>query len=258
MAAGVALPNNGAPVSSMGADFRDYDNDGLPDIIVTDLTHETFALFHNLGNGLFEDASYSSRLSILSAPFSGWGEGFYFNNDRWKDIFSANSHVDDNIAMFQATQYKQTNTVFANLGNGTFADVTGDAGADFQQSNAHRGVAFADFNQDGKIDAAVSSLGGPAELWENVSPNENHWIVIRPVGTKSNRDGIGTRIRIGNQVNQMTSAVGYASSSHFGVHFGLGKTERIGKIELHWPSGITQVLHDIKSDQYLEVRERAE
>jgi hypothetical protein len=112
--------------------------------------------------------------------------------------------------------------------------------------------------QDGKIDAVVSSLGGPAELWENVSPNANHWIVIRPIGTKSNRDGIGTRIRIGNQVNQMTSAVGYASASHFGVHFGLGKIERIDKIELHWPSGITQVLHDIKSDQYLEVREPAE
>jgi hypothetical protein len=253
---GVALSNNGAPVSSMGTDFRDYDNDGRPDIVVRDLTHETFILFRNLGNGQFEDASYSSRLSLLSAPFSGWGEGFYdLNNDGWKDLFSANEHVDDDIAMVQATQYKQANTVFANQGDGTFADVTPEAGADFQQPNSHRGVAFADFNQDWKIDAVVSSLSAPADLWENVSPNENHWIVIRPIGTKSNRDGIGTRVRIGNQVNEMASAVGYASSSHFGVHFGLGKRQKIDTIELRWPSGITQMLHDVKMDRYLEVRE---
>jgi hypothetical protein len=256
LAAGVALSNNGAPVSSMGADFRDYDNDGLPDLIVTDITQETFALFHNLGNGLFEDASYPSRLTMLSAPLSGWGDGFFdFNNDGWKDIFSANAHVDDNIAMFQATQYKQPNSIFANLGNGTFEDVTREAGPDFQQPSSHRGAAFADFNKDGKIDIVVSSLEAPAELWENVSPNDNHWIVVRPIGTKSNRDAIGARIRIGDQVNQMSSAVGYASSSHFGVHFGLGKTQKINKIEIRWPSGITQVLRDVRADQYLEVRE---
>ncbi len=256
LAAGVALSSNGVPVSSMGADFRDYDNDGWPDVIVTDLTHETFALFRNLGNGMFEDASYSSRVTILSAPLSGWGDAFFdFNNDGWKDIFSANSHVDDNIAMFQASEYKQPNSVFANMGDKTFEDVSREAGPDFQQPSSHRAAAFADFNKDGKIDVVTSSLEAPAELWENVSPNNNHWIVIRLIGTKSNRDGIGARIRIGNQVNEMTSAVGYASSSHFGVHFGLGKVQKIDKIEIRWPSGITQTLHNVKGEQYLEVCE---
>jgi len=256
LTSGVALMNNGATVSSMGTDFRDYDNDGFPDITVTDLTNETFPLFHNLGNGMFEDASYTSRLTILSAPMSGWGNGLFdFNNDDWKDLFSANAHVDDNIEMYQAIKYRQSNSVFANMGDGTFQDVSSEAGSDFQQRNSHRGAAFADFDKDGKIDVVVSSLSSPAELWENMSPDENHWIVIRPVGTKSNRDGIGARIRIGNQVNHMTSAVGYVSSSHFGVHFGLGKTQRIDKVEIRWPSGITQVLRDVQADQFLQVRE---
>jgi hypothetical protein len=258
LSSGVALLNAGAPVSSMGVDFRDYDNDGLPDIAVTDLANETFPLFHNLGKGMFEDATYPSRLSLLTAPRSGWGDGFFdFNNDGWKDLFSANSHVDDNVELFEATQYKQANSIFANLGDGTFQDVSSHAGKDFQVAEAHRGAAFADFNNDGKIDVVVSALGAPGELWENVSPVQNNWIILKLVGTKSNRDGIGARVRIGSQYNHMTTAVGYASSSHFGVHFGLGNKQKIEEIEIRWPSGIVQVLKDVKPNQVLQVRESA-
>src|SRR5438094_5395498 len=118
--------------------------------------------------------------------------------------------------MFQATRYKQPNAIFANLGNGTFQDVSAQAGEDFQAPRAHRGCAFADFNNDGKIDVVVASLQDRAELWENVSPDPNHWIILELTGTKSNRDGIGARVRIDKQYNHMSSACGYASSSHFG------------------------------------------
>lgn len=256
LAAGVALLNSGQPVSSMGVDFRDYDNDGLPDVFVTDLNNETFPLFHNLGHGAFEDATFTSRLSVLSAAHGGWGNGVVdFNNDGWKDLFTANSHADDNVEQFSAAHYRQPNSVFANLGDGTFWDVSKDAGADFQVPGAHRGCAFADFDNDGKIDVVVSRLGEPAELWQNVSPSANDWIILKLVGSKSNRDGIGARVRIGKQWNHMTSAVGYASSSHFGVHFGLGKMTKIAEIEILWPSGIRQILNDVHPNQHLEVRE---
>jgi hypothetical protein len=253
---GVALTGNGEPVSSMGVDFRDYDNDGRPDIVVTDLANETFQLFRNIGKGMFEDASYKSRLATLTAPLSGWGDGFFdFNNDGWKDLFTANSHVDNNVMLFEATEYKQPNSIFANAGNGTFLNVSRSAGRDFQVPQAHRGAAFADFNRDGKMDAVTSSLRGPAELWENVSPAGPHWIILKLAGHKSNRDGIGAIVRIGNQANHMTSAVGYASSSHFGVHFGLGNVQKIDRIEIRWPSGVEQVLRGVEADQFLEVRE---
>jgi len=254
--AGVALMNAGQPVSSMGADFRDYDNDGLPDIFVTDLNNETFPLFHNMGGGMFEDASYSSRLSVLSASRGGWSAGIIdLNNDGWKDLVSTNSHADDNVEEFSAYHYRQPNSIFANLGDGTFWDVTTEVGSDFQVPRAHRGLAFADFNNDGKMDMVVSSLQDPVELWQNTSPDDNHWIILKLVGTKSNRDGIGARVRIGNQVNHMTTAVAYASSSHYGVHFGLGKVNKIPEIEIRWPSGIVQVLRDVAADQRLEVKE---
>jgi len=253
--AGVALLNSGKPVSSMGTDFRDYDNDGLADISVVDLANETFPLFHNLGGGLFEDATYPTRLSALTIGRSGWSTGFFdLNNDGWKDLFTTCSHVDDNVEMFQATKYKQSNSIFANLG-GTFQDVSAQAGEDFQVPRAHRGSAFADFNNDGKIDVVVASLQDKAELWENVSPDPNHWIILKLTGTKSNRDGIGARVRIGDQHNHMTSACGYASSSHCGVHFGLGQREKIPSLEIKWPSGAVQILKDVKTNQILPVRE---
>jgi hypothetical protein len=254
LTAGVALPDQGRPVSSMGADFRDYDNDGLPDISVTALSNETFPLFRNLGKGMFVDATHATRLGTLSLHHSGWGVGLFdFNNDGWKDLFTAQSHVNDLIDRLEPSKYKEANGVFMNTGKGTFVDVSTAAGQDTVR--AHRGSAFADLNGDGKIDVAVSCIGEPAEIWENLSTNANHWIVLKLTGVRSNRDGIGATVRIGNQVNQMTSAVSYASSSHFGVHFGLGNLAKIPRIEIRWPSGRKQTLTDVKADQVLAVRE---
>lgn len=254
--AGVALLDHGKPVSSMGADIRDYDNDGFADISVTALTGETYPLFRGVGDGFFEDATYRSRLAQGSSQRAGWGNGFAdFNNDGWKDLFTANSHVSDLVHLFEAAEYKQANSVFVNEGNGGFRDVSEAAGESFAVKRAHRGIGFADFDNDGKVDVVVSSLGAPAEIWRNVSPTENHWLRLRLIGTKSNRDGIGAQIRIGSQHNLMTTAAGYASSSHDPVHFGLGGAETVEEIEIRWPSGAVQTLRNQKTSQLLEVRE---
>jgi hypothetical protein len=253
MQAGVAMREDGKAVASMGTDFRDYDNDGLPDISVTALAAETFPLFRNLGKGSFSDATYSSRLASLSVHHSGWGTGFVdLNNDGWKDLFTSNSHVNDRVELFEQAVYKEANTVFANF-DGKFADVSSQAGMTGAQ--AHRGSGFADFDGDGKIDVIVSSLEGPVELWRNASPGTDHWLDIKLAGTKFNRDAIGARIRIGNQWNQMTSAVSYASSSLVPVHFGLGNRAKAEEVEIFWPDGTKQVLRDVKADQVLHVTE---
>src|ERR1019366_1224167 len=206
----------------MSVAFADYDGDGFMDAFVTNdnmpnfLFHNrgngTFPLFRNLGKGAFADAGYSSKLGLLTIHHSGWGTGLFdFNNDGWKDLFTANSHVNDLVEQFEAARYKEPNGVFLNLGNGTFRDVS--AGAGQTAARAHRGSAYADLNGDGRIDVVVSCLGEPAEVWENLSPAGN-WIILKLVGVRSNRDGIGASIRIGDQYNHMTSAVSYASSSH--------------------------------------------
>jgi hypothetical protein len=254
--AGGALLDTGNPISGMGVEFRDYDNDGLPDIAFDALAGETFPLIRNTGAGFFEDATYSSRMGMESRKYSGWGIGMFdFNNDGWKDLFTANSHVNDRVELFEETEYKQHNAVFLNRGDGTFEDVSQTAGQDFLTPRAHRGAAFADFNNDGRIDAVVSVLSEGPELWENITPGENSWLILKLEGTKSNRDGIGAEIRVDGQFNQMTSAMSYASSSHFGVHFGTGKLRQVEKVEIRWPSGTRQVLTNVRTNQVLRIRE---
>jgi hypothetical protein len=252
--AGVALREDGKPVASMGADFRDYNNDGLPDICVTALAAETFPLFRNAGKSFFDDATYSSHIGALSLRHSGWGVGLFdFDNDGWKDLFTADSHVNDRVESFEAAVYREPDRVFVNLGNGTFDDAS--TGAGLNEAKAHRGSGYADLDGDGKVDAVVSALGEPAELWHNVSTEENHWIELKLLGTRSNRDGIGARIRIGEQYNDMTSAVSYASSTLAPVHFGLGMDALVKPIEILWPSGKRQTISNVKPDQVLTVRE---
>jgi len=152
-----------------------------------------------------------------------------------------------------STRYKQPNSILANLHDGTFRDVSAEAGLTL--SRAHRGSAFADLDNDGRIDVVVSALGEPAELWQNISPEPNHWLILNLIGTRSNRDGIGAVIRLGNQWNHVTTAVGYASSSPRTVHFGTGKLEKIERLEIRWPSGIVQILRNVATNQVLEIQE---
>ena len=211
----------------MGTDFQDYDNDGRPDIHLTALAGETFPLYRNQGGGAFVEATQSSGLAVLGAKLSGWATLFVdLNNDGLKDLFTANAHVNDRVESFEASVYKQPNSIFLNAGGGKFRDGSADAGPDFRAAAAaHHGAAAADFNDDGRIDIAVSALGAPAELWENTSAQAGHWIILKLIGTRSNRDAIGARITIGNQTRTVTTASGYVSSSDPRAHFGLGDDE---------------------------------
>jgi len=253
---GVALRDHGKPVSSMSGAFRDYDNDGKPDLWVTALDWETFPLYHNIGDGFFEDVTYATGVAKETIKRSAWSLGMFdFNNDGWKDLFTANAHANHRIDLWESTDYRQTNTVLLNQKNGKFVDISAEAGPDFQVPRAHRGTACGDLNNDGKIDVVVTAIGDSTEIWKNVSPVENNWIIFKLVGTKSNRDGIGTEIRLLDQYNTMTTSVGYGCSSYSGVHFGLGKADKLDKVEILWLSGTKQVLRDVKVNQVLEVVE---
>jgi hypothetical protein len=246
----------------MGADFRDVDNDGRPDLFVTAISNETFTYFHNLDGRLFEDLTQQTSLGRLSLLRSGWSNGVYdLNNDGWKDLVAVNSHVNDNIEMEMNVPFKQPNALFLNTG-GTFVDGSAAAGEDFQAAAAHRGCAFGDLDNDGKVDLVVSVLNAPAEILRNVSPGDAHWLVVKTVGTRSNRDGIGAKLRLesasGIQYNHVTTSVGYASASDLRVHFGLGKDTLVNSLEIRWPSGIRQELHNIKADQILKIIEPPE
>jgi hypothetical protein len=258
----VAYTDDGIPVSSMGVDFRDWSNTGRPSIFVTALGGETFPLFRNEDGKLFTMSTYESGIGFASFKMSGWGAGIYdFDNDGYKDLFSANSHVSENADLNPQQQYRQPNAIFQNLRNGRFQDVTAEAGPALRLHAAHRGAAFGDLDNDGKVDVVVSAIGGPAELLYNTSTESNHWIALETVGVKSNRDGIGTRIKLTGesglvQYNAVTTAGSYASSSDKRAHFGLGRDSLVKEIELRWPSGTVQVLQNVKADQILKVTER--
>src|SRR5262249_15145732 len=222
----------------------------------TALTRETFPLFRNLGKGQFQDVTNVSRMGRLTTRLAGWGIWFAdFDNDSWKDIFTANSHVTDNIELFSGDRYKLPNAVFRNLHDGTFADASGPSGVPFAEPRPHRGVVVGDFDGDGKLDAVVSVLGDKPEFWRNVSPGPAHWLDLVLVGTRSNRDAIGAVVHAGNQWNQRTSSAGYASSSLAPVHFGLGAQTIVPVIEITWPDGAVQQLRNIRADQTIRVTE---
>jgi hypothetical protein len=259
---GVAYPASGAFISGMGADFRDIDNDGWEDIWHTAIEGESFPLFRNRGGGDFTEITEASGIGQAVRSMSGWSNGIAdFDNDGWKDLFVARGNVIDNIAQMSLRQYEEPNTVFRNLGGGKFQDVSAEAGPDLGKPGAHRGVAFGDLDNDGRMDAVVNVLNGPAKYFHNVSPGANHWLLVKLVGTKSNRMGLGARIHITTddgrqQYNHATTSTGYACSSDPRVHFGLGASKVVRQMEIAWPSGVRQTLRDVRGDQILTVAEK--
>jgi enediyne biosynthesis protein E4 len=262
VSAGVAYSPDGDALSGMGADFRDVNNDGLPDIWHTAVEHEGFPLYINQGGGTFVDANLTSGLGPLTNRMTGWSNGIYdFDNDGWKDLFVARANVMDNIQQaIPAEAYPEPNSVFRNLGNGKFQDVSSSAGPAFQIPGAHRGAAFGDLFNTGRIDAVVSSLNEPIKLFRNTGAAGQHWLLLRLVGARSNRMGLGAQIKITtadgrSQWNGATTAVGYACSSDPRIHFGLGSNTTVKEIQITWPSRTVQRLTNIAADQILTIDE---
>lgn len=259
----VAYNPVGKTVSGMGADFRDVNNDGRPDIWFTALPTEMFPFFLNRGGGEFDDVTTRSGLAWATQNMAGWSNAIVdLDNDGWKDLFTARSNVLD-PTLVSTRSHREPNAVFRNLGNGKFQDVSPTAGAAFQIPALHRGAAVGDLDNDGRIDIVVSVLNGPAKLFRNITNTSNHWILLQLRGIHSNRMGIGAQIKLttpdgAQQFNEVTTSVGFASSSDCRVHFGLGASQVAQQIDITWPSGIRQALHNLEGDRAVEIVEPAD
>jgi enediyne biosynthesis protein E4 len=260
--AGVAYNEEGEPESAMGGDLGDYDNDGRLDVIVATYQWVANTLYHNDGEGMFTDITFASNLGAQSVPYLGMTAAFLdYDNDGHLDIFLANGHIDDNVEEFDAsTSYGQKNQLFRNLGDGGFREVTEEAGSGLQAEKVSHGAAFGDYDNDGDTDIFVSdSNGQPSQLLRNDGGNRNHYLAIEAIGTQSNRDGIGARIKVAagdlTQVKEVRTSYGYLSANDPRVLFGLGGRTRVDRIEIRWPNGQVQVLEDIEADQILTIEE---
>jgi hypothetical protein len=260
--AGVSVNDNGAMVSGMGCDFKDFDNDGLPDILLTDLVRDAFTLYLNQGEGFFHDRTYPSGIGQASATHSGWSTKFLdIDNDGWKDIFVAGSHVIDNVELYNPdARYKEGCFLYRNSGRGPVEDLSTRVGPDIQVPGVWRGAAVADFDNDGTLELAVSQLDGPAAFFVRHGGPDHDWVILKLQGTRSNRDGIGARIRLElasglSLYEHVTTANGIYSASDKRVHFGLGKEETVSSIEVSWPSGVVQRLENPDVKHVLRILE---
>jgi enediyne biosynthesis protein E4 len=254
-ASGLALNALGAEQGCMGVTLGDYDHDGLLDVFVTNFEDEYNILYRALGKGAFADTSYEAGLAAVSLPYVGWGTKFFdYDNDGWVDLLVVNGH-----AYPQRERYKQRMLLFRNNRNGTFAEVAEQSGATLAQSRVSRGAAFGDVDNDGDVDVVVADLDGAPQLLRNDGGNANNAVTIELVGTKSNRDGIGARVKVVagdlSQVNEVRSGGGYLSQSDFRLHFGIERRTKADLVEVRWPSGVVDTVSDVAANSAVTIRE---
>jgi enediyne biosynthesis protein E4 len=260
--AGVAVDGEGHTYAGMGVDFSDYNNDGLPDLLVTDLANQMYALYRNNGDGTFSYETYSSGIGRITMAHSGWGVRFFdYDNDGWKDLLIVQGHDLDNIELtFPNLRYREPMLLARNTGK-AFIDVSTDAGSIFKQALVARGLAVGDIDNDGRLDAVVTTNDGSLHILRNLTVNRNHWIDLRLVGHRSNRDAIGAEVKLqtakGSQFATVTTAGSYLSASDRTVHFGLGGESLVKSIEIRWPNGLKQSLQQVPGDQTLVIDEPA-
>jgi hypothetical protein len=257
--AGVGYNDDGKAFAGMGVDFSDFDNDGYLDIVVTDLSNERYMLFRNNGDGTFQNVTNQSGVGGATLSFSGWSTHLFdYDNDGWKDIFVAQGHVIDTIEQTSPNlKYLQPPLLLRNQ-SGRFVRVV--PGAVFQSEWAGRGAAFGDIDNDGDVDVVVSNLGQRAQVLRNDGGNLNNWIGIQTVGKKSNRDGIGCRVKVVSasglaQHFTVNTSVGYLSASDKRLLVGLGSDSTVKLVEIRWPSGTVQKFENLKARQMLKAVE---
>ena len=264
--AGCALSADGKPQAGMGISAGDYDLDGNLDLVKTNFAGDTPSLYHNLGGATFEDATFPAGLG-RHTQFLSWGVGFFdFDNDGWPDILICNGHVYPEVEQLRTEAgYAQRKLLYHNMRNSHFADVSEEAGPAISEPSASRGCAFGDFDNDGDIDFVINCVNDVPRLVRCDSTLKHNWIKVRTIGTKSNRSGIGARLRCvaqipgetkpHSQIDEVRSGGGYLSQSDLRVHFGIGKAEKVNLIEIKWPSGAVDTLKDIKPNQVIYVKE---
>jgi enediyne biosynthesis protein E4 len=252
---GTAVNENGSEQGSMGVTLGDYDHDGRLDLFITNFDDDYNTLYHNDGKGSFTDVSYAAKIAAVSLPLVGWGTKFFdYDNDGWVDLLVVNGHVYP-----QLPSYRQRNLVHHNNRDGTFAEVGEQLGAPFMEKRTGRGAAFGDIDNDGDVDVLINNLDGPPQLLRNDGGNSNNSIMIKTVGVKSNRDGIGARVKIVSgdltQIDEVHSGGSYLSQSDLRLHFGLEKRNKVDLIEVYWPSGAVDKTAGAAVNQILTIKE---
>lgn len=257
--AGVGFDINGKPQAGMGVDCADVDGNGLPDIFVTNFSEELNTLYANRGDGIFEDITTDAGLGSGYLPLGFGTKMFDFDNDGDLDLHVTNGHVIDNVKLYRPTlAYAQKDLLYENLG-GRFRDVSDESGPALQSHRLGRGLAVADFDNDGSLDVVISSLGQRPVLLRNQATRGGNWIIVRAQGSKSNSYGVGSTVRLetagGVQVREINNVASYMSSSDVRLHFGLGNVKTVRQIEVLWPSGTKQTLRDVAASQILVIKE---
>jgi hypothetical protein len=259
--AGVALSGDGREQSGMGVDAGDYNRDGHFGLVVTHFSHDYTTVYENSGRGFFTDASYTTGVAVGAGRYLGWGVGFVdFANSGLLDLFVSNGHIYPEVDTHGlGTRYRQRKQLFRNLGNRRFQEVTDESGGGLLLEKSSRGAAFGDYDNDGDIDVLVVNLDDRPTLLRNDTAGGNHWVTLQLVGTKSNRDGIGARVRVTAngrpQTTEIRAGGSYLSSNDRRAHFGLGAANRVQQVQIQWPSGLVESANDLAADHFYVARE---